>query len=241
MNNRIETTETQTSPSTLYLITARGGSKGVPGKNIRRLAGRTLIGHAIAHARGAGADDRDICLSTDSEEIIAAASEEGLEVPFVRPAELATDTASSYDVIMHALSWMENHGRHFDRVVLLQPTSPLRTSDDVKGAMALWSQDIDMVVGVREAKTNPYYNAYEADSDGMLHISKGEGGITRRQDAPKVWEYNGAVYVMTADSLRHGPMSGFRRIRPFEMSEENSVDIDSELDLMLAESLLARR
>ena len=230
-----------TNIRTLWLITARGGSKGVPGKNIRPLAGKPLIAHSIAHAREAGAADADICVSTDSDDIRRTAEDEGLTVPFMRPAELATDTASSYDVILHALRWMEEHGRRYDRVVLLQPTSPMRTAADLLGAVSLWTPDIDMVVGVRPAKTNPYYNAFETDADGMLHISKGDGGITRRQDAPEVWEYNGAVYVMTAESLKRGPMSGFRRVKPFPMSEEHSVDIDSELDFLLAETLLKRR
>ena len=122
----------------------------------------------------------------------------------MRPDILASDTASSYSVIMHALSEFEKRGLEFDRVVLLQPTSPLRRIDDIRKASALWSKDVDMVVSVCEAKTNPYYNAFETDSEGMLHISKGDGHFTRRQDAPKVWEYNGAVYVMTVSSLRKG-------------------------------------
>ena len=136
---------------------------------------------------------------------------------------------------------MEARGRHYCKVVLLQPTSPLRLPLDIKAAEMLWREDIDMVVGVRPAKTNPYYNAFEADADGMLHISKGEGKYIRRQDAPEVWEYNGAIYVMNVDSLRKSPMSVFRRILPYPMPEERSVDIDTPLDFMIAESLLQRR
>lgn len=223
---------------TLFLITARGGSKGIPGKNIRPLGGKPLVCHTIDHAREF-ADDKDICLSTDSEEIAGTARSYGLEVPFMRPAELATDSAGSYGVILHALDHYKKLGIEYDRVVLLQPTSPLRTPEDIKRAIDLWRPEIDMVVTVTEAKANPYYDAFETGEDGFLHISKGEGKFTRRQDAPEVWQYNGAVYVMSVPSLRRGPMNTFNRIVPSPMSREHSVDLDTPLDWMIAEYLLS--
>lgn len=227
---------------TLYLITARGGSKGIPGKNIRLFRGQPLVCRTIEQARLAGAADEDICLSTDSEEIRKAAEDSGLVVPFLRPSELATDTAGSYGVILHALDWYERErGIRYDRVVLLQPTSPLRTPDDIRRAVSLWTSECDMVVTVREARTNPYYNAFEPDAEGYLHISKGDGGYTRRQDAPEVWEYNGAVYVMSVSSLRQGPMSAFRRVIPCPMPDDRSVDLDTPLDWQIAENLAAHR
>lgn len=222
---------------TLFLITARGGSKGIPGKNIKPFCGKPLICHSIDCARLAGAADEDICLSTDSGEIRKVAVEYGLPVHFLRPAELATDSAGSYEVILHALKEYEKMGKVYDRVVLLQPTSPLRRAEDVAGAMALWTPDLDMVVSVREARTNPYYGAFEADGQGLLHISKGDGHYTRRQDAPKVWEYNGAVYVMSVPSLLRAPLSSFRRIRPYEMPAARSLDLDTPLDWQIAEAL----
>lgn len=221
---------------TLYLITARGGSKGIPGKNIKEFCRLPLICHSIDHARMAGADDNDICVSTDSEKIADTCRRHGLDVPFLRPAHLATDTASSYDVIIHALDHYAAQGREFDNVVLLQPTSPLRTPEDIRGAMALWRDDLDMVVSVCDATTNPYYNAFEADSEGFLHISKGPGTYTRRQDAPEVLEYNGAVYVMSVDALRRGPMSSFKKILPYRMPAERSVDLDTPRDWQIAET-----
>ncbi len=226
---------------TLYLIPARGGSKGVPGKNIRPLGGIPLIAHSIRHALQAGADKEDIVVSTDSEEIRHVAEAEGIKVPFLRPDYLASDTAGSYEVILHALDEMERRGFSYRKVVLLQPTSPLRSPKDIIEAEKLWNEEVDMVVGVRPARTNPYYNAFEAAADGTLHISKGDGHYTRRQDAPEVWEYNGAVYVMNTHSLRRSPMSKFKRILPYPMPEERSVDIDSLLDFTIAESLLERR
>lgn len=225
---------------TLYLITARGGSKGVPGKNVREFLGLPLVCHAIKNAREAGAAEEDICLSTDSAEIAEAARNYGLEIPFMRPDYLASDTASSYDVIIHALDFYHNQGRDYDRVVLLQPTSPLRNADDILQAVRLWRPELDMVVSVCNAKTNPYYNAFETDEQGMLHISKGDGRYTRRQDAPEVLEYNGAVYVMSVASLRRMPMSRFSRILPYRMDDMRSIDIDTEADWTAAENIAKR-
>lgn len=169
---------------TLVIIPARGGSKGIPHKNIKALGGKPLICRAIDNAR-AVADDADICVSTDAPEIIRVVEDYGLKVPFVRPAELAADNSGTYEVLLHALDFYEKQGRSYDAVLLLQPTSPFRRDEDVRGAMALYTPDIDMVVSVTEAKANPYYNSFEADNEGLLHISKGDGSYVRRQDARK--------------------------------------------------------
>ena len=222
---------------TLYVIPARGGSKGIPHKNIKPLAGKPLIGYSIDVARQLAADD-DICLTTDDPEIAATAESMGLNVPFLRPASLATDTCGTYEVLIHALDFYRDRGIDYDTLVLLQPTSPMRTADDVRAALELYSPDIDMVVTVKEAASNPYYNCYETDSDGFLHISKGDGGYTRRQDAPKVWEYNGAVYVINVESLRQMPLSAFTRRRMSVMPAERSVDLDTPIDWLIAEKLI---
>lgn len=232
--------ESPRQPRTLYLITARGGSKGIPDKNLKPMAGRPLVARAIEQARLAGAPDEDICLSTDSREIAAIAEREGLEVPFLRPAHLATDSASSRDVILHALDFHRARGVDYERVVLLQPTSPLRRAEDISGALALWQPDAQMVVSVCEAKTNPYYTAFECDDDGYLRISKGDGLLTRRQDAPEVLEINGAVYVIDAEELRRQPMGRFTRRIPYRMPAERSLDLDTPADWTLAESLLSQ-
>ena len=222
---------------TLYVIPARGGSKGIPHKNIKPLAGKPLIGYSIDVARQLAADD-DICLTTDDPDSAATAESMGLNVPFLRPASLATDTCGTYEVLIHALDFYRDRGIDYDTLVLLQPTSPMRTADDVRAAMALYSPDIDMVVTVKEAASNPYYNCYETDNDGFLHISKGDGGYTRRQDAPKVWEYNGAVYVINVESLRRMPLSAFTRRRMSVMPAERSVDLDTPVDWLIAEKLI---
>ena len=225
---------------TLYVIPARGGSKGIPGKNIKPLAGKPLIEYSIDVAR-ALANDEDICVTTDDNAIIETVERTGLKVPFVRPAELSTDQSGTYEVLLHALDFYESKGVHYDTMVLLQPTSPFRTVDDVKACLELYSDDIDMVVSVKQAATNPYYNAFEIDDNGFLHISKGEGNYTRRQDAPKVWEYNGAVYVINVESLRKMPLGKFTRRRMYGMSAERSIDLDTPTDWLIAETIITKQ
>jgi N-acylneuraminate cytidylyltransferase len=225
---------------TLYIIPARGGSKGIPGKNIKPLAGKPLIAYSVEVAQQL-APDCDICVTTDDLEIIATVENMGIKVPFVRPAELATDHSGTYEVLLHALNHYEQQGISYDRIVLLQPTSPFRTVDDVNNCLKLYTPDIDMVVSVKQASANPYYNAFETDENGFLHISKGEGNYTRRQDAPPVWEYNGAVYVINAQSLRKMPLNKFPRRRMCEMSAEHSIDLDTPTDWLIAESILKSR
>lgn len=224
----------------LYIIPARGGSKGIHHKNIRPLAGKPLIVYSIEAARAAGAPDDHILLSTDDEAIARVARENGLPVPFMRPAELATDTAGSREVILHAMDEADRMGLAYDCVVLLQPTSPLRTADDIKAALALYTPQTDMVVSVVPAASNPYYNCFEADPEtGYLTISKGDGLYTRRQDAPDVWEYNGAVYVINPESIRKMPLGAFARRVPSPMPRNRSIDLDTMLDWTIAEIVMS--
>lgn len=223
---------------TLVIIPARGGSKGIPHKNIKPLGGKPLICRAIDNAR-AVADDTDICVSTDDAEIIRTVEDYGLKVPFVRPDYLASDTAGTYEVLLHALDFYEKLGRHYDIVLLLQPTSPFRRDEDIRSALNLYSPDIDMVVSVKPAAANPYYNCFEEDADGFLCHSKGDGKYVRRQDAPAAWEYNGAIYVINPDSLKRSPLSRFRHVRKFVMDDLHSLDLDTPLDWKIAELLLA--
>jgi N-acylneuraminate cytidylyltransferase len=217
----------------LYLIPARGGSKGIPQKNIKPLNGKPLILYSVEVAR-ALADDADICVTTDDAGIISVVESTGLKVPFVRPAELATDTSGSYEVILHALDYFAACGQIYDTVVLLQPTSPFRTAQHVKEAIALYDDSLDMVVSVSESAANPYYTLFEENESGFLEKSK-KGTFTRRQDCPKVYEYNGAIYVMNVQALREKPLSAFTKIRKYEMEQKLSVDLDTPLDWAFAE------
>lgn len=223
----------------LYIIPARGGSKGIPRKNIKPLGGRPLIHLSIDAAREAGADDRHIILSTDDAEIADTGRRAGLPVEYMRPPELATDTAGSREVILDAMAYADRTGIGYDCVVLLQPTSPLRTAADIRAALALYSPEIDMVVTVTEAASNPYYNCFETDpATGFLHVSKGDGLYTRRQDAPAAWEYNGAVYVINPASIRAMALGEFPRRVPSPMPRERSIDLDTPLDWLVAEEIL---
>lgn len=224
----------------LYIIPARGGSKGIPRKNIKPLCGRPLIAYSIDAALEAGASPRSIILSTDDAEIAETGRRLGLDVDYMRPAELATDTAGSREVILDAMDWADRRGIAYDCVVLLQPTSPMRTAADIKAALDLYTPDTDMVVSVKEASANPYYNCFETDPEsGYLHISKGDGLLTRRQDAPPAWEYNGAVYVINPQSIRDMPMGAFKKRVPSVMPAERSVDLDTPTDWLVAEAMMA--
>lgn len=220
----------------LVIIPARGGSKGVPKKNIKLLNGKPLIYYTIEAARKLFADE-DICISTDNEEIKQVVEKTGLKVPFLRPNELATDTAGTYEVLLHALNFYKNQGKEYQAIVLLQPTSPLRTEIHIQEAIDLFSKDMDMVVSVKETESNPYYVLFEENEEGFLAKSK-EGNFTRRQDCPKVWEYNGAIYVINIASLLVKKMNQFEKIRKYVMSEDSSVDIDNSLDWKVVELLL---
>ncbi len=220
----------------LYLIPARGGSKGIPHKNIKPLNGKPLILYTVEVARQL-ADDADICVTTDDDEIIKVVEQTGLNVPFKRPDELATDTSGSYEVIIHALDYYAQKGINYDIVVLLQPTSPFRSAQHVKEAIKLYDPSLDMVVSVCESASNPYYTLFEENDNGFLSRSK-EATFVCRQDCPKVYEYNGAIYVMNVDALRTKPLSAFSKIKKYVMERSLSIDLDTMLDWQFAEFIM---
>lgn len=224
----------------LVIIPARGGSKGIPRKNIKPLNGKPLIYYAIDTARAITADE-NICVSTDDVEIKSVVEAYGLKVPFLRPDELATDTAGSYEVLLHALDYFEKQGKKYDIVLLLQVTSPFRTAEQVKEALELFRQTNDkdaMVVSVKECPSNPYYDIFEEDQNGYLQISKGDGTIFRRQDAPKVYEYNGAIYIMDAHTLKHTHIHEIPHRVKYMMDAKSSIDLDTMQDWQMAEMML---
>ncbi len=223
----------------LVIIPARGGSKGIPHKNIKPLNGKPLIHYTIDEAREIVSDE-DICVSTDDPEIIKCVEDYGLEVPFVRPEELATDTAGTYEVLLHALSFYEKQGHHYDVVLLLQNTSPFRKAEQIKEALKLYTQDVDMVVSVKECAANPYYCVFEENSEGYLHVCKGDGNIFRRQDAPKVYEYNGAIYIMNAEKLKTTHMHKMQKRVKYVMDDLTSFDLDTMWDWEMAERVAAQ-
>lgn len=221
----------------LVIIPARGGSKGIPHKNIKPLNGKPLIHYTIDVARGI-VKDEDICVSTDDADIIKCVEDYGLKVPFVRPAELATDTAGTYEVLLHALDFYEKQGKEYDVVLLLQNTSPFRSVQHVKEALELYRSDIDMVVSVNETKTNPYYNCFEDDTEGFLKKTLDSTMFVRRQDAPKTYEYNGAIYIINPVQLKKMPLGKFTRRIKYVMDDIHSVDLDNMMDWKFAEFIM---
>ncbi len=221
----------------LIIIPARGGSKGIPRKNIKLLGGKPLIAWTIDVARKLAPDSR-VILSTEDEEIASVTRSCGLPVDYMRPPELASDTAGSREVIIDVMDWADGRGLSYGKVVLLQPTSPFRTVQDVERALELYTDNCDMVVSVTEASSNPYYNCFETDSRGYLQVSKGSGLYTRRQDAPPAWEYNGAVYVINPESIRKMSLGEMPRRIPSLMPRERSVDLDTPIDWIVAEAIV---
>lgn len=222
----------------IALIPARGGSKGIPGKNIALLAGKPLIAHTIDAAKGAAGVSR-VVVSTDSEDIASVARAYGAEV-LVRPAEIAADDTLMIDVLRHAVDALSKDGEP-DAILLLQPTSPLRTSGHIEEAVALFEKTkTDSLVSVVRVPHNFLPNGlYEMGDDALVPLSAND--VTRRQDKKVLYARNGPVILMAHPSLiRAGRLYG-DRVVPYVMGREESVDIDEPQDLAYAAFLLERR
>lgn len=226
---------------TLILIPARAGSKGLPGKNIKFLGGLPLIAHTLEFALEIKTETDVVCVSSNDDEVLTIARNyEGVDVPFKRPEELASDHAGSYEVIMHALNFYEELGIKFERVLLLQPTSPFRNVEDYNNITELYSSDCDMVVSVSISKNNPYFNLFEENNNGYLKKSK-ESDIIRRQDCPEVYAFNGSFYLINIESLKKTGLNEFDKVIKCVMPEERSIDIDNMKDWKIAEFLLKEK
>lgn len=211
----------------LAVIPARAGSKGLPGKNLADLGGQPLIGWTIAAARGALCVGR-VVVSTDGAEIIAAAQALGAEVPFRRDAALATDTASTLDVVLDVLDRLPG----YDYVAVLQPTSPLRTAAHIDAAFAqMQAAGAASVVSVCEAEEPPYW-MYGMGPQGRLRkLIDTPEGVTRRQDLPPSYLLNGAIYIIAVDHLRRTRSFIDSQTIGYPMTRRASVDIDTLADL----------
>jgi CMP-N-acetylneuraminic acid synthetase len=227
--------------ATLAVIPARGGSKGLPGKNIRDLAGKPLIAYTIEAALNADFIDR-VVVSTDDTKIAEVAVKYCAEVPFLRPAELASDTAGSVDVVIHTLDFYRSKGTIFENIILLQPTSPLRDTNDIKGAFELYrGNKCDSVISVCEAMVHPLLLRTIGHEGCMKEFVEQKDKHLRRQDMEKVYQLNGAIYITAADKLIASHSFYGDANLPYIMSQENSIDIDCALDLQLAELILKNR
>jgi CMP-N,N'-diacetyllegionaminic acid synthase len=226
----------------LGVITARGGSRGLPGKNIADVAGKPLIGWTIAAARAARGLTRSI-VSTDSAAIAAVARQCGAEVPFLRPPELARDETPHLPVLLHALDWMRDHaGFDADYVMLLQPTSPLRNAADIEESLALAARHgAESVVAMVEPHGHPYWCKTLAPDGRVVPLLPPYAGSLRRQDLPPALLPNGALYLVRTDFLRR--TGGFygERTYAYVMPPERSLDVDTAWELELVRLVMAPR
>jgi len=221
----------------LCTICARGGSKSVPGKNIRLMLGKPLLVHSIDHAKASGQFER-VAVSSDSGAILAVAKGAGADDLIERPSELASDSAGKIPAIHHALSVIE--GRYavvYDTLVDLDATSPLRMAGDIAGAVQLLeSRRVSSVITGSPSHRSPYFNLVEEAPDGSIRVAKqSPAEFLRRQDVPPTFDMNASVYVWRADAFRRDPRVFYPDTLLYQMPRERSLDIDSELDFRIVE------
>jgi N-acylneuraminate cytidylyltransferase len=225
---------------TLFLIPARAGSKGLPNKNKKLLNGKPLICYTIEFALLNAKSNDVICITTDDAEIIEIVKTKyNLEVPFVRPSKLSDDKANTFDVIIHALDFYENNNISFNKILLLQPTSPLRIQKDFEIINQIYGEtQADMVVTVKKSKENPYFTLFEENNEGNLIKIKSNSEYTNRQDCPSVYVYNGSMYLVNTKIFLQLLNFNFVNIKKYEMPDSRSIDIDTQADWILAEYYL---
>ncbi len=231
-----------TAPTLLAVIPARSGSKGIVDKNLATVAGRPLIAYTIDAARQSRAVTRTV-VSTDALDIADVARSLGADVPFLRPAELARDDTPGIAPFVHAVSWLgEAQGFRPDWVLLLQPTSPLRTAEDIDAAVALAiERDADAVLSVCPVRHHPYWTR-QLEPDGRLTpFIEPDPPALRRQDLPEVMSLNGAIYLIRRDVLLAGESFDTDRTLGYVMPPERSLDVDTPWDLQLVEWALRAR
>ncbi len=222
----------------LGVIPARAGSKGIPGKNIKPLAGKPLIVHTIKAALASSVFDF-LLVSTDSEDIAAVSLSAGAEAPFLRPAELATDSAKSSDVMRHAMAWYENRGEKFDWVAILQPTSPLRSPEDIVNSCKLMiERHAKAIVSVCETTHHPWLSNTLPDNHCLEYFIRPEANQPRQQ-LPAFYQLNGAIYLIQWDYFLKNDSFYGPQTYAYIMPKDRSVDIDTPLDFALADVLLA--
>ncbi|RCS57597.1 cytidylyltransferase domain-containing protein [Parvibium lacunae] len=221
-------------------ICARGGSKGVKGKNIRPLLGKPLIAYSLEQAKSSELFDL-IAVSSDSDTILEIAKQYGADILISRPKELATDNAAKLPVIRHCVTEVESlSGTLFDTCVDLDATSPLRSVDDVKQAVRLLeSTDALNIITAMPSRRSPYFNMIELSEDGIPRLSKTlDHPVVRRQDAPACYDMNASIYVWKRDTLFSDKGIFNPSTKMYLMPEERSIDIDSEIDFLLVELLM---
>jgi len=225
---------------TIAFIFARGGSKGVPGKNIKSLGGKPLIAYSIEIALACPGIE-SVIVSTDDAEIAKVACQYGAEVPFRRPAELATDTASEWQAWQHAIEWVRQNRGEFDLFVSLPATAPFRSVSDVQNCIAVLRDDAqaDIAIAVKEAERSPFFNMVYLDDDGFARLLiPPADAITRRQDAPLVYDITTVAYVTRPEFVLNSTGLFEGRVKAIAVPAERSLDIDTPYDFMLAEAIV---
>ena len=225
----------------LAIIPARGGSKGLPGKNIRPLNHKPLIAYTIEEAIKSKQITR-VIVSTDSKEIAHVSESYGAEIPFLRPEEWATDTASSADVVIHALKYLKEKENYVpDYIMLLQCTTPFKTSEDMDGAIEkCMEEQMDAVVSICEAEVNPYWTV-KFEGNRLTDVIEGGNAITSRQQLPIAYRLNGGIYgIKTEIFLKHKDFMP-PQTTGYVMSQSRSVDIDTLEDFNRCEYLLSQK
>lgn len=228
-----------TDQSVRAFIFARGGSKGVPRKNIKILGGKPLIAHSITCALECPSL-RHITVSTDDNEIAEVAKTCGAQVPFIRPVEFATDTASEWDAWKHAISWFENAGDPFDILVSLPATSPFRNVEDIESCLTklLENPEADAVIAVKEAERSPYFNMVKLDASGYASLASSGVSVQRRQDAPKVFDITTVAYAVRTSFVMNSTGLFPSKLLTVTVPPERALDIDTPYDFLLAELLV---
>lgn len=224
-------------------IFARGGSKGLPGKNIRLLAGKPLIGWAIESVLGVNGVE-DVFVSTDSLEIAEIAKEYGACIPFIRPTEISGDKIPEWDAWRHLLNFFQEQDGEFPNAILSVPaTAPLREVVDLQNCVDLYSEgDCDSVITITESHRNPFFNMVALDHESVARIvNSSDSGLSRRQDAPKVYDITTVAYVVRSDFIMNQSSLFAGRVKSVYVPIERSIDIDSLLDFEIAEFLIKKK
>lgn len=229
-------------PFILGLITARAGSKGLPGKHLLPLGNKPLLQWTCEAALAAKSLSR-VILSTDGQDIADCAQQAGVDVPFLRPAELAGDDTPHVDVVLHALDWWQEHeNTQLSYLCLLQPTSPFRTVEDIDVAAELLLQKrAPAIVGVTEATDHPYLTQQLNDQGQLTPFIEHNLTYARRQDLPPAYVINGAIYIIAVDVLRQTRSFLPPQTLAYIMPRKRSIDIDCDTDLMLARAVLDQK
>ena len=224
-------------------ICARGGSKGVPGKNVRELLCKPVIAHTIEQALNSKIFEH-VIVSTDSAEIAAIAKEYGAEVPFLRPKKLADDKCPKWPAVRYTLlEYEKNSGDLYDIVVDLDPTSPLRKVEDIYNSLDLLNEkNASNVITAMPSRRSPYFNLIEEYEDGLINLSKPMNSlVTCRQDSPKCYDMNASIYVWTREAILNNDSVFLDKTALYVMPEERSIDIDCELDFEFVEFLMGKK